>query len=118
MEVEPAKWFLAVISILSNLYKGNLAMRLILTASLVMALAACASNEAPVAAAAAPAAAPSASGAVVAQQTCHRETKTGTNMYQTVCEPTSDGDRQGSIDGIHKMVGTGSMAAGNGFSHN
>ena len=91
-------------------------MRLILTASLVLALAACASNEAPVAAAAAPA--PAASGTVVAQQTCHRETKTGTNMYQTVCESTSDADRQGSIDGIHKMVGTGSMAAGNGFSHN
>ena len=51
----------------------------------------------------------------MAQQTCHRENKTGTNMYQTVCESTSDADRQSSLDGIHKMAGT--AGAGNGFSH-
>lgn len=86
-------------------------MRLVLIVSPLLALAACAAPTVPEV----PVVASTASGAVVAQQTCHRETKTGSNMYQTVCESTSDSDRQGSIDGIHKMAGT--AGAGNGFSH-
>ena len=91
-------------------------MRLILTGTSLLALAACASSEAPATTVVAAAAAPAVASAASAVP-CHRETITGSSMSHKVCGETSDADRQGSIDGIHKMAGTGAGAAGGGFGH-
>jgi hypothetical protein len=91
-------------------------MRLHLLAPLVLALAACASNE-PVQPVAAVAPAPAASGAVqvASAQKCHRETRTGSNLYQTVCEPdVSTAQRMNNQEEARRMTGMG--AAVNQFS--
>jgi hypothetical protein len=87
-------------------------MRLYFIAPLLLALVACASTEAakppvaaPVAAAAAPAS--GASGVQVAAQTCHREAKPGTNLYQTVCDSgSSASDRMDNAETARKLAGT------------
>lgn len=72
----------------------------------VLFIAACAQTPpapAPVTAAVAPAN-PASGAVVVAQQSCHRENKAGTNMFQMVCDQT-DLERQKGLDGISRLTG-------------
>jgi len=66
-------------------------MRNVSTAVILLALAACADNEAGVTAGKAPTQAGSASDAQVAQQTCSREPRIGSSIPVTNCTPSDNG---------------------------
>ena len=77
-------------------------MRYVSVAAILLTLAACANNEAGVAAPAA-----SASGAQLAQQTCHREMPIGSNIPVTRCAPVDNGRSvQQMIDDLPKTGAT------------
>ena len=81
--------------------------------SCVLAIASCALLAA-CADAPAPAAEAKAADTKVAEvkMECHRETKPGTNLYQTHCGPVEEtGDHQALGDQVHSMTGAGFTSA-------
>jgi hypothetical protein len=78
-------------------------------ALLVLALAGCA-GTAPTQVASAATPAPAASAPA---PKCHRESRVGTNLYQTVCE-ASQSDREDNLEGVNRLLGP--QAAGPGYS--